>query len=373
MKHLLLTLLTTSLLSLAQDIDFITDPDWHFEHKLKSSWEKADATGDGVLTIADKGGWHHNKRKDFDQNQEVTMEEFKTSIPLENAAKSYLHVVYKEATGEKCLLDIYLPKKRKGGLSPVFYFTHGGGWGAGTKDLNGNMKAVFEAMLAEGITCVSAAYRLVKRGQDHPVVMEDCVIDCKDGLRFIAKHAEALKVNMDKVCVFGNSAGGHICLMLAYSSPESFAGEESLKGYNVKPVAGINWYGPVSFLEGDLFVHPSVDKRMNGNRFAGRMMKDGQAVEYVDAPEEQKKMMEKLSPITYFKKESAPMLTIHGDRDTTIPHLHSELLASKAEEIGADVTYLAVKNAGHGFKADSIPPFSEINQEMVKFAVKHLF
>ncbi len=357
----------------SQEANFVTDAKWHFSHKLKSQWDKADATGDGIITIADKGGWWHNRLKDSNQDEKVTLEEFSTPLPLKNAAKSYYHVVYKEATGEKCLLDIYLPTKKRADKTPVFYFTHGGGWAAGTKDIKGNMATVFESMLAEGIACVSAAYRLVKK-ENSQSFMGDCVTDCKDGLRFIAKHADTLNLDINKVCVFGNSAGGHICLMLAYSPPESFPGEPSLQDYRVKPVAAINWYGPSSFLQGSLFTHPSVkDKPGNPNRFAGRMMPNGKAIEYVDAPAAQKRLMEKLSPVTYLKKDSAPVLTIHGDQDTTIPHMHSEHLLEKAKQIGANVTYLAVTNAGHGFNEKTNPPFEEINQTMVTFAVKQLF
>ncbi len=365
-------LITTTCLS--QDIDFTYGADWHFEHKLQSVWQKADATGDGIITIKDKGGWWHNRAKDANQDGQVTIAEFKTPLPLQNAGKTYSNVVYKEATGEQCLLDIYLPKAKKAGSTPVFYFTHGGGWAAGNKDLSGNMKAVFEAMLAEGIACVSTAYRLVRSDKDHPVVMADCVTDCKDGLRFIAKHAAALDLDMDRVCVFGNSAGGHICLMLAYSSPASFPGDPALSDYQVRPAAGINWYGPFSFLQGDLFIHPMAKPfQGNPNRFAGRMSKAGQAVEYIDAPETQQALMEKLSPITYYAKDSVPVLTIHGDKDTTIPHMHSELMVARAKELGADnVTYLAVGNAGHGFKEDSIPSFTEIKKQMVAFVLENL-
>ncbi|MEO0414917.1 MAG: hypothetical protein AAF226_08200 [Verrucomicrobiota bacterium] len=87
MRFCLIFSLVISSIGFSKDPTFTTDASWHFENKLKSTWEKADANLDGVITIADKGGWWHNRAKDFNQDQKVTLDEFKQPIPLQNAEK----------------------------------------------------------------------------------------------------------------------------------------------------------------------------------------------------------------------------------------------------------------------------------------------
>ena len=380
-RFLLLTIMTLSLSippATAQDVadptgdELITDDAYHEQTVKAPRFKKSDSNGDGIISPADKAGWRNNKALDSNNDEKVEAAEYNASyLTPKNAEVVHRNVVYKTVGDKKCLIDVYLPKIESGQTVPVVFFTHGGGWAAGTKDLNPQLVDLFDHLLEKGIACASASYRLVKnRNPNDEATMLTCVADCMDGMRFLAKQHETFHVDTSKIIPFGNSAGGHIALMLTYAPTADFKGDEALSSIDVQPVAGMSWYGPVDFTDSDLFVADVEGFDKMPDRFTGRMKKGIESTSYQDASPEVKELMEKLSPIRYLTKDSPPMLTMHGNLDTTIPQKHSRLLAAKAKEIGADVEFLPVNNAGHGWRGNCDPDWPTIRDRMVEFVVE---
>ena len=140
---------------------------------------------------------------------------------LETGGERKLEVVYKNISGRDLTLDLYYPTARRSKKCPVIVFTHGGGWAAGSryKAATGNFESVFLQLVKEGFAVAPVTYRLAKK--DSNVAMRDCVIDCKDAIRFLAKNSESLGIDPMRICVMGDSAGGHIAQMLLLASPEN--------------------------------------------------------------------------------------------------------------------------------------------------------
>ena len=91
-------------------------------------------------------------------------------------------------------------------------------------------------------------------------------------------------------------------------------------------------------------------------------------------PEEKLERYREMSPIDYLQKESAPLLMIQGDSDTTIPVKHAYAMEKRALELKAPVEILIVKNAGHNWRkvgAEIDPSRDEINAKTVRFFVEH--
>jgi len=197
--------------------------------------------------------------------------------------------------------------------------------------------------------------------------MRDCVIDCKDAIRFIAKNCKKYKVDPERFYVIGDSAGGQIAQILLLSSPESFPGDESLEDISYNMVAGLSWYGPSSFEDISLFNHD--DREGFKDRFGGRIMKA------TDKPEDKEKLYSEMSAYHYLKKDSPPLLLIHGDRDTTIPVKHAYFMQKKADKIGAPVTSIIVKGAGHNWRQageeEISPGRSEVFEKTAQFFIDH--
>ncbi len=344
---------------------------YHIEFKIRPELKEVDANGDGVLTIGSKDKVGSYAQSDHNKDGHVTPEEIAEGVPHRGAREVYRNLVYKRVSGETLLIDVYLPTKGDGGGYPLIYHTHGGGWGGGDKDSRGRRKTMFETFLTAGYAVASVHYRLVVRDDpENPNTMEHCVVDSKDGLRFLKKHESRFQLDMDRVVTFGGSAGGHLAMMLALTSPKKFEGDPLLKDYIVNPVGFITLFGPTSFMDPSLFLS-GIDgaRQLDGRRFAERMIKGAKATIYERAEEPLRGMMKKISPVTYLRKDSPPILSIHGDRDILIPKQHYAFLKESADKIGARVEVVIVKGAGHGFSGEGVSPTQpEIFEIMGRFA-----
>lgn len=278
-----------------------------------------------------------------------------------------LDVVYKTVGKRKLEFDIYYPASGTSTPCPVIVYTHGGGWAAGSRfgAASGGFSPLFKNLIEQGFCIVSVDYRLYRK--EGTIRMRDCVIDCKDAVRYLVKNSEALAIDPDRLFVFGDSAGGQIAQMLLLSPPESLPGDTELTEVDYKVVAGLSWYGPCDFEKQDLFNHD--DRPDFNDRFGPRI------VNADDTSEEKLRLYREMSPIQYLTKDSPPLLMIQGDKDTTIPVKHAYHMAKKAKEIGAPVQTLIVQNAGHNWRkvdADISPTRNEIVAASVKFFVDHL-
>ena len=81
-----------------------------------------------------------------------------------------------------------------------------------------------------------------------------------------------------------------------------------------------------------------------------------------------------MSPVSYLTEDSAPLLMIQGDKDTTIPVKQAYRMQEALKTIKAPVEILIVKNAGHNWRsvdAPIAPTRNEIIQSTIDFLLKH--
>ncbi|WP_405575600.1 prolyl oligopeptidase family serine peptidase [Winogradskyella sp. Asnod2-B02-A] len=340
---------------------------------INKTWERLDVNKDGQFTEDDNKRLWKNLNKLLDSNGDalVSFEEFSANkqVPyLKTEGKRKLNVLYKVTEEEDLYLDIYYPKTSKEGEKlPVVIYTHGGGWTTGSRHgaANASFKTVHTALLEKGFCVVSVSYRLWKK--DGNTTMRDCVIDSKDAMRYLSKHSETLGIDANQFFSFGDSAGGQISQMLLLSSPETLKGDPDLASYKYNMVAGGSWYGPCDFEDISLFNHD--DSPNFKDRFGARITKPD------TKPKDKLALYKEMSPINYLEKNSAPLLMIQGDKDTTIPVNHAYYMAEKANEVGAPVTTLIVKNAGHNWRkvgADINPTRESIIKTTIDYFVSYL-
>ena len=351
---------------------FETDDAYNREIRANQAFVKADQTRDYKLSEADGESWTTYGNLDLDGDGVVTIQEFLAGADLPDPVwngKVLRNVVYKRAGTETCLMDIYEPRCPGEGKAPVFYYIHGGGWSGGSKEISGDIQRVMEQLSDRGFVCVSVMYRLVKAwNPDDPVLMRDCAVDCRDGLRFLKQHEEELNMDMDRVVAFGASAGGHLAQLMTYSGANEFSGDSALRGHAVEVAAGISWFGPSDFRKECLFEWEGPGNKFSVGHWA-RFIAKTDRFDYDSEDPRLQQMAEEVSPVWWLKKDSAPLLHIHGDQDSVIPPHHAAHLKEHAEACGADVTVQIVQGAGHGWWAPGIEPDQKaIVQMTVDFA-----
>lgn len=346
-------------------------PEKYSQVYLQRDFGPKDTDGDGNIQKGEVSEkiWKRFQRLDLNKNDTLEKDEFlqRKRQYVKSSGKTYLDVLYKKTEQEDLYLDIYLPANTAAETKmPVVIYTHGGGWAAGNKQNAGRSSFgnVHQRLLQNGFAVVAVNYRLWSKTTSS--TMRDCVIDSKDSIRFISGHSNKLGIDPNRVFTFGDSAGGHLSQMLLLSSPDSFTGDPALAKFQYKTVAGVSWYGPCDFQDPQLFNHD--DRENFKDRFGARIL--GSKV----TDEEKAELYKEMSPVEYVTSQSAPLLMIQGDKDTTIPVKQLYRMQKHLKTIDASVELLLVKNSGHNWRSINAPIHptrEEIENKTVEFLVKH--
>ena len=92
--------------------------------------------------------------------------------------------------------------------TPLVFYIHGGGWGAGSKEEN---KGPYLNLLKDGISYVSINYRLARGENKLPCSL----MDAARALQFVRSKAEEWNIDPNRIIATGGSAGGCSSLWLA--------------------------------------------------------------------------------------------------------------------------------------------------------------
>lgn len=273
----------------------------------------------------------------------------------------YEAVVYKTVKGKKLDMLFIPPTVKKYDKAPFMVFTHGGGWTGGNKYkiLIPVFYPSLQMLLKNGIACAVVEYRLVKRRTPNATAYE-CVIDCKDAVRFLVKNANKYGIDPDRIGLWGGSAGGHLCLMTALGDNARFTGDPDLKDIKPKFRCVASYYPLTSFMK------PELHK-------GGIFKKTGSFKHLIGGPGSYEEQARFLSPTELLKPDSPPILLLHGDKDNILPPAYSIDFFKRGKDVGADVKLLIVRNAKHGFSGKNIKPsMAQINKYAVDYIVSHL-
>ena len=224
-------------------------------------------------------------------------------------------------------MDIVYPARAEGGL-PTVVWVHGGGW-SDEKLTRRYLPSVELAELSgRGYTTVSIDYRL-SQAAPFPAQIEDC----KAAVRFLRANAQKYLVDPERIAAWGESAGGHLVELMAYTAEEEFR-NDCYPSFSASILAVIPWYAP-----DDLRMD---EEKWNGQEAYKRMFP-------IDEEEERLKMMELASPIIYAGRKNPPTLLMHGDADRLVSPECSKNMCKALKDAGNDAELILVPGQGHGF------------------------
>jgi acetyl esterase/lipase len=249
-------------------------------------------------------------------------EALNSAIHIANSYRVVPNITYLKVDNLESKLDVYQSRVAPT-PSPTLLFIHGGNWVGGSKEASALTLLPFLAM---GWNIVNIDYRLVNVAAA-PGAIEDCVC----ALRWIHQHAKDYNIDAQRIVASGNSAGGHLALLLAMA-PAAAGFDHHCPQTEPLSVAGvINWYG-----------FPNLVDLMEGSNARPAV------ATWIGPAPNRMELARRLSPFAYVRKENPPILTVHGDADPTSPYEHAVALHARLTEAGVANELVTVPGGKHG-------------------------
>jgi len=219
-------------------------------------------------------------------------------------------IVYGKTTdGVELKLDMWpANNKLKNTRTPAVIKVHGGGWIEGNKAGAPYLNQWFSDL---GFTVFDIEYRMPPQAG-----WKDEVADVKSAIGWVVEHADTYKIDPEKINVMGDSAGGNLAMLAAYSM-----GDKTLPpSVNVPSVpinTVINFYGP-----------SDMTKFFQNNPSPGYVQNVME--EYIrGTPSQFPDRYQQLSPINYIGEHTPPTIMFLGTSDSLVPTEQAKLLGKE--------------------------------------------
>lgn len=245
-------------------------------------------------------------------------------------------IVYGRADGADLLMDYFHPKFHAGPV-PAVIWIHGGGWFSHDLDRKYRPERELADLAKLGFFCASIDYRL---SDQHPFPAQ--IQDCKCAVRFLRANAARLNIDPDRIAVWGESAGAHLAILMAVTNGmEAFEGNGGWNEVSGDVQAAVSWYAPAELNS----LHAYYAGLSGGSRRSiVEMLVNSSASDPGFAA-----LADSASPHHYANRTAAPILLMHGDRDSIVPYAQSENLYKALKAAGNPVRLITVHDQGHGF------------------------
>jgi acetyl esterase/lipase len=260
-------------------------------------------------------------------------------------------VTYCTVDGTALTLDLYLPSSAFSAPHPLLVYIHGGSFTAGDKR-KGSGVVDIPAMTERGYAVAAVNYRLMPKAP-YPSALQDC----RCAIRFLRARADEYQLAVDKIGVWGGSAGGYYAALTGLTAHDKAfdAGEYLDEPSTVDAV--VTMFGPA-----DLTAEMGWLQRWLLRRAFGTDDRDDP-------------LLRQASPVNFSAQGAPPFLILHGDRDSAVPVEHAQALYQHLLDAKVDATLVIVKNANHNFKPTGgaiSPTRAEISEQMADFFDRHL-
>ena len=257
---------------------------------------------------------------------------FRALAPSSVAAASRdASAVYHTVNGQALSVAIYRPSGPPRAW-PVLFYIHGGGWNGGGND---TAKTDYRWDANHGWLVISAQYRLAT-ATDHTWNQAPGDVAC--ALAWTARNATRLGVDLNRLVLAGDSAGGNLAINLGYSAAAGTA-RSNCGGTVPVPAAVVATYpavDPVSVYD-DTFTLGSVSG-------------SAALAEYVGGtPRQYPGRYKAISSSTYITAKAPQTLIIEPEHDSQVPPGGVYAFVGQARAAGVNITLAAIPFANHTF------------------------
>ena len=233
-------------------------------------------------------------------------------------------------TGDKSeLCDLYLPVKTPAEGHPVVVVVHGGGWISGDK---WTIAGYARELATNGFAAIAINYRLAP---EHKFPKQ--VDDVRQALVWTNEHAEQYALDLNRVGLFGYSAGGHLVSLVSSLADEPITTQATASLWSLSDdrwsklptINAVCAGGPPCDFRSIPPTNTSLAYFLGGSR------RDKPDV-YVAA-----------SPTAHISAKDPATQIIHGENDMLVPIAGSQSFHAMQVEMGVDSRLKIMPNQGH--------------------------
>ncbi|WP_145416722.1 alpha/beta hydrolase [Planctomycetes bacterium K23_9] len=254
------------------------------------------------------------------------------------AVKCLADLKYSDAEGKAGLCDVYLPKPalvseeqspKVTQKRPAVVIVHGGAWMTGDK---WTLEGYSRLLASHGIVVVTINYRLAPK---HKFPRQ--VDDVRQALIWTAQHADEFAIDLERLGLFGYSAGGHLSTLVAMLADEPAATQQAASEWKANDPR----WNQVPTVHAVCAGGPPCDFRT--------LPIDNTGMSYFlgGSRREKSDVYTAASPTAHASAGDPPMQIIHGESDFMVPIASSRSLRRKLLNAGCDVRFLALAGQGH--------------------------
>ena len=235
-------------------------------------------------------------------------------------------IKYREGKSEAWKLNLAAPKQRGEKPFPAIVLLHGGGWIQGDKN-SLDHECIRYAKL--GFCALTVNYRFSNEAP-FPAAVEDA----KCAVRWLRAHAREYNVDVNRIGAWGQSAGGHLALMLAMAGKEAgLEGDGPHQDQSSMAQAAVSDSGPVN-----------LDVRRPEIAVIGYVINPFLA----GPPETLGERIKKASPISYLSPATPPLLLIFSGADEQVAVETSDEFVAAAWKMGLkNIDYIRLGPVTH--------------------------
>jgi acetyl esterase/lipase len=224
-------------------------------------------------------------------------------------------IEYGKAGDVSLTLDAYVPEGD--GPFATCILVHGGGFTKGNKGIY--ISPLFAPLSKAGFTWFTIDYRLAPQHR-----WPACADDVETAIRWVKAHAKDYKVDLKRIALIGESAGGHLV---------SYVGTKATGDLSLAAV--VPFYAPH-----DLAFQVRQRDKLGESMTA--------LLGLTELNDDAWKRLREVSASTYVHADMPPYLLIHGDADKTVPYEQSIRFQKLMKAAGNRCDLITVHEGGHG-------------------------
>ncbi len=212
-------------------------------------------------------------------------------------------------------LDAFVPEGA--GPFPTCILVHGGGFVRGDKQ--SYIKPLFEPLSKAGFVWFTINYRLAPQHR-----WPACAEDVETAIRWVKAHAKEYKVDVGRIALIGESAGGHLVSWVGTRAKE-----------DTRVAAVVPFYAP-----------HDLELQVKHRNMLGESMTA--LLGLTELNDNAWKRLREVSPSSDVHKGMPPFLLVHGDKDPTVPFEQSTRFQKQMKDLGNQCDLITISEGVHG-------------------------